>query len=231
MSSSFSKRLIYELKVYESQKQFLNDQGIYLEYDHHDLTQLKLLIIGPSNTPYYGGFYFFYINIPNNYPFIPPIIKFVTKYNNIRFHPNLYVDGNVCLSILNTWGKKEWSPCMTIVSIASTLQSILNNNPLTNEPSYENAIGLNAQNYKKIVNYNNLMGGVIEMIKNIPIGFSIFQHIINNYFINHFNEYLIYIENDGEIITCTEYSITCKLDYKKVKNEFDILISILKKEG
>ena len=123
MSNSFIKRMIYEIKIYETQKEFFNNSGIYMEYDTNDLTKIKLLIIGPENTPYANGFYFFNIHLPMNYPFTPPRFKFLNNIDNIRFHPNFYVDGYVCLSVLNTWGKNEWSPCQNLASIASTIQA------------------------------------------------------------------------------------------------------------
>ena len=79
MSNLFTKRLIYEIKIYESQKNFLNKSGIYLDYNSDDMTTMKMLIIGPDNTPYQGGFYFFNITIPTNYPFSPPKIIFITR--------------------------------------------------------------------------------------------------------------------------------------------------------
>jgi ubiquitin-conjugating enzyme E2 Z len=232
MSKAFIRRLSGELKEYETQKKTLNEQGIYFEYDYNDLTHLKLLIIGPSNTPYQGGFYFFTLNIPDRYPFTPPEVKFITKYNNFRFHPNLYVEGKVCLSILGTWAGPGWTPCMTIITVALTIQSILTDNPLTNEPSYYNAKAdnIDCQNYVKSVHYNNLIGAVIGMIKNIPSGFNMFQNIINNYFINNFNDYKFHLENDKQIIYTRVYSVNNTLNYKQVKEEFTSLISILQKE-
>ena len=61
-------------------------------------------MIGPDNTPYSYGFYLFNIFIPEEYPFKPPTVKIYTQNENkTRFNPNLYVNGKVCLSILNTW--------------------------------------------------------------------------------------------------------------------------------
>ncbi len=237
MNTPFSKRLTREIKEYETQKQILNEQGIYLEYDDSDLRQLKLLVIGPSKTPYSGGFYFFTINIPDMYPLEPPKVKFITRYNSFRFHPNLYVEGKVCLSILGTWSGPNWTPVMTIMTVALSIQSILTDNPLSHEPAYYNApiTDPRCQNYKKLVSYNNLMGAVIHMIKNIPHGFNIFQKIINKYFVTHFKDYTIDSEIEDEIVTCNSGygsdGTTCKLDYQKVKTEFYSMLSILEKEG
>ena len=66
-------------------------------------------MIGPENTPYQYGFYLFDIKVPSEYPFKPPIVKFYTQNNKTRFNPNLYINGKVCLSILNTWSGPQWT--------------------------------------------------------------------------------------------------------------------------
>lgn len=40
--------------------------------------------------------------IPDTYPMVPPKIKFI-QHQGLRIHPNLYVEGKLCLSILGTW--------------------------------------------------------------------------------------------------------------------------------
>ena len=63
--------------------------------------QLSVLIIGPFDTPYEGGFFQFLLRFPPNYPFSPPRVKFLTTGDGtVRFNPNLYRNGKVCLSTL-----------------------------------------------------------------------------------------------------------------------------------
>jgi ubiquitin-protein ligase len=41
---------------------------------------------------------------PNTFPEAPPVVNLRTTGNGlVRFHPNLYSDGKVCLSLLGTW--------------------------------------------------------------------------------------------------------------------------------
>jgi ubiquitin-protein ligase len=225
-NNSFTKRLIYEVKLYESQKEYFNEAGIYFEYNSDNLTSVKLLIIGPENTPYENGFYFFNINIPATYPFSPPKITFLNKIDNIRFHPNLYVEGYVCLSVLNTWGNNEWSPCQNLTSIASTIQSVMNENPITNEPEYENETGQISQEYYKIIEYYNLKS-IYKNIINPIIGYDNFLPIIKKYFLSKYETYLEIIEknkkNNNQIVSCSIYGLSVKLDYKKLKSDFKIL--------
>lgn len=65
-----------------------------------------LLINKQDNSPFAGGIFFLEILFPNDYPFKPPKVRFITKI----YHPNINSHGNICLDILNT----QWSPALTI---------------------------------------------------------------------------------------------------------------------
>ncbi len=230
MNSGLAKRLAYEIKIYESQKKVLNASGIFLDYNTDDLSTMKCLIIGPENTPYEGGFYIFKIDLPNNYPFNPPKFTFLTRCDNIRFHPNLYVNGYVCLSILNTWGNNEWSPCQTLTAILSTIQSIMNNNPIVNEPNYENENGIISQNYNKIIEYYNIKGAVISYFNtnNLNLNDScyysnfigIMKEKIKENYENYYKNIFKNMAYDGIKIICNTYGMNVLLDYTKLKNDF-----------
>ena len=62
---------------------------------------MNCLIVGPFDTPYEGGFFHFVIRFGPEYPLQPPRVRFLTTSNGtVRFNPNLYSNGKVCLSIL-----------------------------------------------------------------------------------------------------------------------------------
>ncbi|CCG82392.1 Ubiquitin-conjugating enzyme E2 1 [Taphrina deformans PYCC 5710] len=91
-----------------------------------DLSHLKGTFHGPTETPYEGGLFTVDIQIPNDYPFRPPKMKFDTKI----YHPNISSQtGAICLDIL----KEQWSPVLTIKSALVSLQSMLND-PQPNDP-------------------------------------------------------------------------------------------------
>jgi len=88
------------------------------------------MIIGPLDTPYEGGFFHFLVRCPPNYPINPPRVKLLTTGNNtVRFNPNFYKTGKVCLSILGTWAGPSWSPALSLSSLLISIQaSFLNAN-------------------------------------------------------------------------------------------------------
>jgi ubiquitin-protein ligase len=62
------------------------------------------MIAGPDDTPYAGGLFEFDCFMPIEYPNKPPLMHLrTTGGGTVRFNPNLYNDGKVCLSLLGTW--------------------------------------------------------------------------------------------------------------------------------
>ncbi|NXS88770.1 UBE2Z enzyme, partial [Erpornis zantholeuca] len=80
--------------------------------------QIHALITGPFDTPYEGGFFLFLFRCPPDYPIHPPRVKLMTTGNNtVRFNPNFYRNGKVCLSIL---GAGIWD-CQREAELGSAL--------------------------------------------------------------------------------------------------------------
>ena len=111
--------------------------GIYYWSHESDMRKGKALIIGPEDTPYAFCPLLFDIVLPDDYPFSPPKVTFVTSDGVTRFHPNLYIGGKVCLSILGTWAGPSWASIMSLSTVLLSIQSLLDNNPITNEPGWE----------------------------------------------------------------------------------------------
>ena len=57
--------------------------------------------MGPTETPYEGGFFQAEMRFPNDYPNHPPTLRFISEF----WHPNVYDDGRVCISILHARAK------------------------------------------------------------------------------------------------------------------------------
>jgi len=75
--------------------------GLFVVPDEKDITIIHALITGSFDTPYEGGFFYFLIRCPSDYPIRPPRVKLMTTgAGTVRFNPNLYKCGKICLSIL-----------------------------------------------------------------------------------------------------------------------------------
>lgn len=101
------KQLHNNLPVYAS-------NAIFVAYDSQRSDVVKAMIIGAEDTPYSHGCFVFDVLMEENYPLTPPKVNLMTTGGGqIRFNPNLYDTGYVCLSLLGTWrgnATENWSP-------------------------------------------------------------------------------------------------------------------------
>ena len=161
------------------------------------------MMIGTKNTPYENGFFFFTVSYPENYPNAPMKVWYYTTHPKMRFNPNLYNHGKICLSIINTWGDKDnWKPEMNTRSVLLSIQSmVLNENPLYNEPgikfnsrqidNYNNVLYYCVFNIAILLNLKESRNGYLENNKNNQIiSFDCFKNIIETYFIENINWYI-----------------------------------------
>ena len=215
----------------------LTENGIY--YIHHDSDMLLgyAVIIGPKDTIYFGGYYHFKLEFPYDYPHSPPKVIFCTNGQNIRFHPNYYKNGKVCVSLLNTWRGEQWTSCQTLTSILLTLCSLLNENPLLNEPG----ILINhpdIENYNKIVQYYNIDIAICDILLKkeglYTKSFELFESYIRENFILNKDYILQFIKdnmtNDNAIqkIHTSLYSMNVEIDYNKLYRKFNKCCNKLK---
>ncbi|GAB5589306.1 ubiquitin conjugating enzyme Ubc7/UbcP3 [Umbelopsis nana] len=90
----------------------------------------EALITGPEETPFEGGIFPATLKFPKDYPLSPPTMKFTCDF----FHPNVYADGTVCISILHAPGddpnmyessSERWSPVQSVEKILLSVVSML----------------------------------------------------------------------------------------------------------
>lgn len=227
ISEDTVKRIVKDIKDVIINKDDFKKNRIYYNHDENNILKGYILIIGPTNTPYAHGFYFFEINFSTNYPFTPPTLIFNTNDGVTRFNPNLYKNGKVCLSILNTWKGEQWTSCQTLRSILLTLVSILNNEPLTNEPGITTK-HKDFNNYNKILTYKNLYFSLYKQLFENKINptFKLFYNDMKEYYNNNKKEIINNINNliieypTQEIITVSTYKMECKINYKELLDLF-----------
>ena len=222
------KRLISDIK--DLKKNNLSKEGIFYEHDESNIMRGYALIIGPKDTPYEYGNFLFIFDFPEDYPHSPPLVKFCTNDGIVRFHPNLYRNGKVCLSILNTWKGEQWTGCQTIRSTLLTISSILENNALLNEPG----ININHKDvkiYDRIIKYKTLETAIFKLInKNIYIDekFEVFGDLIKDKFKENYSDIVKSIDKieDVQYITTGVYGLNIRINKDKLLNN---LLNLYKK--
>ena len=85
-----------ELSTYPTVLPIEYGSSIFVRALENELDKLRVLIIGPDDTPYANGFFFFDVTMGNDYPNNPPKVQFLTTGGgSVRFNPNLYACGKV----------------------------------------------------------------------------------------------------------------------------------------
>lgn len=110
-----------------------------INVDESNIYDWQIAVFGPPGTPYEGGYFKAHLRFPGNYPFSPPTFRFMTKI----WHPNIYENGEVCISILHPpvddvqGGElpgERWNPTQSVRTILLSIISVLND-PNTFSPA------------------------------------------------------------------------------------------------
>jgi len=125
-----TKRLASETASLAKNLPLSFSSSVFVRCDEARLDIMKVLIIGPEGTPYENGCFEFDIFFPPQYPSVPMQVNIVTTgRGTVRFNPNLYHCGKVCLSILNTWSgtaTERWIPdTSTFLQVLVSIQSLI----------------------------------------------------------------------------------------------------------
>jgi ubiquitin-protein ligase len=137
-------RLLREVSALATALPINPGSSVWVRYDPACFNTLRACIAGPEGTPYSAGLFFFDIFLPASFPAVPPKVQFLTTgHGRVRFNPNLYECGKVCLSLLGTWAGPGWIPNKsTLIQVLVSIQSlILVEQPYFNEPSFEQSMG------------------------------------------------------------------------------------------
>lgn len=215
----------------------LNSHGIYIHFDEDNMLKAKAMIIGPKDSLYEGGFLFFNIVFPKNYPFSPPDIAYVSR-NNIRIHPNIYVShhssglGKICLSILGTWNGPKWTSIMDITTVLLCIQSLLDSNPFHHEPGQENNNSPEVLLYNEVIQYDSINTLLIQNFIDTPEGFNIFHEEMKDILNKNKEIILNKIKNLKEKnikkkeVSISFYRIKTAIDYQGLFNKYKELFNI-----
>ncbi|KYQ91730.1 ubiquitin-conjugating enzyme E2 [Tieghemostelium lacteum] len=112
--------------------------------DEDNLFLWEAVIMGPVGTDYEHGLYIAQLTFPTDYPLSPPKMVFTSE----MFHPNIYPNGEVCISILHAPGEdpnhyesslERWSPVQSVETILLSVLSMISEPNLDSPANIEAA--------------------------------------------------------------------------------------------
>uniref|UniRef100_A0A6Q2Y1R4 Dual E2 ubiquitin-conjugating enzyme/E3 ubiquitin-protein ligase BIRC6 n=1 Tax=Esox lucius TaxID=8010 RepID=A0A6Q2Y1R4_ESOLU len=189
-SAARARRLAQEAVTLSTSLPLSSSSSVFVRCDEERLDIMKVLITGPADTPYANGCFEFDVYFPQDYPNSPPLVNLeTTGGHSVRFNPNLYNDGKVCLSILNTWhGRPEekWNPqTSSFLQVLVSVQSlILVSEPYFNEPGYERSRGTpsgtqSSREYDGNIRQASVKWAMLEQMRNPS---PCFKEVIHKHF-------------------------------------------------
>jgi len=185
------KRLAAEYSDFETCLPIHEESSVFFRFCDESMCHAQMLIIAVDDTPYATGCFIFDIKFPDNYPAAPPKVNLQTTGRGaVRFNPNLYNCGKVCLSLLGTWsGRSEgerWNPGLsTFLQVAISIQSLIFvPEPYFNEPGWERYMGTadgdrRSKQYNVVIEKGTTQHAIIEQIENPP---AVWKDVIHTHF-------------------------------------------------
>ena len=140
LSASLMRRITKEHKIMQSS---LPDGTFVRTWDSR-LDLLRVLIVGPRNTPYELAPFVMDFHFCADFPKVPPDAFFHSWTGGVgRINPNLYEDGKICLSLLGTWpgdeSNESWSPTKSsMLQVIVSLMGLV----LVKEPYYSKSLNI-----------------------------------------------------------------------------------------
>lgn len=160
-------------------KALAKEQWVDIELNEENVYQwnIALIILNPDSL-YYGGYFKAQMTFPRDYPYRPPDFRFTKPL----WHPNVYPDGRLCISILHAPGEdiisgesagERWSPAQRVESVLISILSLLDDAEV-NSPANVDA-GVQLRNDK--AGYEARVKEEVEASKkDIPEGFIMPTH-------------------------------------------------------
>eukprot|EP01094_Clydonella_sp_ATCC50884_P004228 TRINITY_DN1329_c0_g1_i1.p1 TRINITY_DN1329_c0_g1~~TRINITY_DN1329_c0_g1_i1.p1 ORF type:complete len:937 (+),score=303.31 TRINITY_DN1329_c0_g1_i1:90-2900(+) len=154
--------------------------GVHVATYENHINLLRVMIVGKENTPFEDALFFFDMELGETYPQEPPRVRYLSVVE--RLHPNLYVDGTVCLSLLGTWsgeGVEVWNPeSSNILQVILSVQGLIlgDSKPYFLEAGYEKYRDTpSGEAASKLYNERSLLLSLRSMVRTMdcpPPGFS-----------------------------------------------------------
>lgn len=177
LSATFLRRVNREHRILSTS---LPAHAVYVRTYESRLDLMRCLIVGPADTPYEHVPLIFDLQFGPKFPTEPPAAHFHSWTGGLgRINPNLYEEGKICLSLLNTWpGQSEgesWSEKASILQVLISLMGlVLVKQPFYNEAGFdaydeEKLYTLESQQYSEKA-FVMARGFVKHALNNPPVG-------------------------------------------------------------
>ncbi|KAI0840103.1 ubiquitin-conjugating enzyme/RWD-like protein [Hypoxylon sp. FL0890] len=134
--------------------------------------RLGLIVVNPDSA-FNGGYFRAEMTFTEDYPYQPPTFRFLVPI----YHPNVYPDGKLCISILHTPGEditsgeeasERWSPLQGVESVLRSVLLLLDD-PEINSPANVDASVMYRDD---LTAYHKKAREIVEKSKaDIPSGF------------------------------------------------------------
>ena len=123
-----------------------------LNLNDKDIMKFSITYKPDKDSYWFPGTYEFSFVVPEDYPFSPPKVHCKTMI----YHPNIDLDGNVCLNIL----KEDWKPTLNMAAVAAGVYFLFYD-PNPKDPLNHEAAEIMRDNMDEFVNNvkNSLKGG------------------------------------------------------------------------
>lgn len=131
-----------------------------------------LMVINPDSA-FDGGYFKAEMTFTDKYPYAPPTFKFIRKI----YHPNIYTDGKICISILHAPGEDEqsgelaserWSAVQSVESVLRSILVLLDNPEISSPANVDAGVMYRDD----LVQYNQKAKEAVEASKqDIPAGY------------------------------------------------------------
>uniref|UniRef100_A0A3Q3FIM5 (E3-independent) E2 ubiquitin-conjugating enzyme n=1 Tax=Labrus bergylta TaxID=56723 RepID=A0A3Q3FIM5_9LABR len=204
--------------------------GIMVKTFEDRMDLFSALIKGPTRTPYEDGLFLFDIQLPNIYPSVPPLFRYLSQCSG-RLNPNLYDNGKVCVSLLGTWigkGTERWTSKSSLLQVLISIQGlILVNEPYYNEAGFDSDRGLQ-EGYENSRCYNEM--ALIKMVQSMttllqnPVEF--FRQEIQEHFASNGWRLVHRLDVWLELNEAAERSHAAHVTYRHSKERLDEPVAV-----
>ena len=204
------RKLLQELGGLE--ESLPTDPAIWVRFDEETPQFMRALITAPTGTPYALGLFCFDLFIPDAYPAVAPKVRLLTTGGGtVRFSPNLYENGTVCLSLLGTWTGPKWNPLhSTILQVLVSIQGLILGveHPYYLEPGFggwEESVNKGApvpphvKSSDSKIREGTVKYAMLETCKATPRYLQAFVDIITAHFTHHKESILAEVRTWGKI--------------------------------